>query len=59
MKYMGFQIVFNISKVKKNPANSLAKYIFAYNLRKRFGNFFWQNHKSNYGVSLNTQKGKH
>ena len=34
MKYMGFQIVFNILKIKKHPANWLVKYIFAYILRK-------------------------
>ena len=27
MKCMGFQIVFNILKMKKHPANRLAKYI--------------------------------
>ena len=35
MKYMGFQIVFNILKTFEKLANWLAKYIFAYNLRKR------------------------
>ena len=35
MKYMSFQIVFNMLKVK-NPENWLAKYIFTYNLRTIF-----------------------
>ena len=39
MKHMGFLNSFQHNKNKKNPANWLAKYIFAYNLRKRF----WRN----------------
>ena len=35
MMYMGFQIVFNISKIKKNLANWFSKYIFTNNLRTR------------------------
>ena len=41
MKYMGFQIVFNILKTKKKPTNWLANYTFACKLRKRFWRHFF------------------
>ena len=53
---MGFQIVFNISKTKKNPANWLAKYIFAYNLRKRFWNAFGRITKATMVHHLTSEK---
>ena len=58
MKYMDFQIVFNISKVKKT-CKLIGQIHFWVQLEKEVLKFFWQNHKSNYGVSFNTQKGTH
>ena len=57
MKYMGFQIVFNISKIKQTLQidwpNTFLPTTWEREVLKKC---FWQNHKGNYGASFNTQK---
>ena len=59
MKYMGFQIVFNISKTEKTPRQTDLQLHFCQQLEKEVLKFFWQNNKRNCGASFNTQKITH
>ena len=60
MKYMSFQIIFNILKIKE-----FCRLIHQMYFRPQLPNqvlqteSFWQNNEDNYGASFNTQKGTH
>ena len=56
MKCMGFQIVFNISKIKKTLQTDWPNTFLPIISERGFEEIFWQNRKGNYGASFNTQK---
>ena len=56
---MGFQIVFNISKIKK-PCKLIGQINFSLQPEKEvLKKCFWQNHEGNYGASFNNQESTH
>ena len=57
---MGFQIVFNILKIKKKTCQQIGQIHFCQQLEKEvFKKCFWQNHRDTYGASFNTPKSTH